>query len=156
MSGRGGICIFDLSLPTDREVSLNTQWLIKQLETEKEYRCNRGETGAEKGLCYALEIVDDTSPAQEWIPITTRPMTEDERKEWSEQLDFNISDDEEAIIYCNLPDDGQRVLVYHKYSGEVGIDTFFDDDEGCYFEENGDMDGITHWMPLPEPPKEEK
>lgn len=26
--------------------------------------------------------------------------------------------------------------------------------DGCYFEENGDMDGIIAWMPLPEPPKE--
>lgn len=94
--------------------------------------------------------------AREWIPITSRPMTEDERKEWSEMLDFNINDDDEAIIYGNLPDNGQRVLVYNKYSGEIGIDTFFDDDEGCYFEDNGDMDGITHWMPLPVPPKQEE
>lgn len=90
---------------------------------------------------------------QEWIPITKRPMTEDERKEWSENLDFNINDDE-AIIYCNLPDYGQRVLVYNKYSGEVGIDTYIDYDGGGYFEDNGEIDGITHWMPRPEPPKE--
>ena len=100
------------------------------------------------------EIISKLPSAQEWIPITSRPMTEDERKEWSEKLDYNI-DDDEAVIYGNLPDDGQRVLVYNKYSGEVVIDTFCDDYDGCYFEDNGDMDGITHWMPLPEPPKEE-
>ena len=93
--------------------------------------------------------------AQEWMPITSRPMTEDERKEWSEKLGYNI-DDDEAVIYGNLPDNGQRVLVYHKYSREIEIDTFFDDGDGCYFEENGDMDGITHWMPLPEKPKEKE
>ena len=92
--------------------------------------------------------------AQEWIPITSRPITEDERAEWSEKLGYDI-DGDDAKIYGNLPDDGQRVLVYCKYSGEVRIDTFYDDD-GCYFEEIGDMDGITHWMPLPEPPKEEE
>ena len=136
---------------------ISRQHLIKLLETEKEYRSNRGEIGAEKGLCYALEIVDDMPSAQEWISITSRPMTEDERKEWSEKLGYDIEDDE-AIIYGNLPDDGQRVLVYNKYSGEVGIDTFCDDYDGCYFEEDGEMYGITpiYWMPLPEPPKEEE
>lgn len=101
------------------------------------------------------EFIGLLPSAQEWIPITSRPMTEDERKEWCEKLGFDI-DDNEAVIYGNLPDVGQRVLVYHKYSGEVGIDTFLDDDEGCYFEDNGDMDGITHWMQLPEKPKEEE
>ena len=99
------------------------------------------------------EIISKLPSAQEWIPITSRPMTEDERKEWSEMLDFNISDDEEAIIYCNLPDDGQSVLIFKEYSKTIDIDTFCDDDDGCYFEDNGDMDGITHWMPLPEPPE---
>ena len=84
-------------------------------------------------------------------------MTEDERKEWSEKLGYNI-DDDEAVIYGNLPDDGQRVLVDNKYSGEVVIDTFCDDYDGCYFEEDGEMYGITpvYWMPLPEKPKEEE
>ena len=42
---------------------ISRQHLIKLLETEKEYRSNRGEIGAEKGLCYALEIVDDMASA---------------------------------------------------------------------------------------------
>lgn len=133
---------------------ISRQHLIKLLETEKEYRANRGEIGAEKGLCYALEIVDDMPSAQEWIPITSRPMTEDERQEWSEKLGHYI-DDYEARIYSNLPDDGQRVLVYYM-CGEVGIDTFCDDYDGYHFKDNGNMDGITHWMPLPEKPKEKE
>ena len=106
------------------------------------------------GLTDGIKALDKLQSAQEWIPITTRLMTEDERKEWSEKLGYDI-DGDDAKIYCNLPDDGQRVLVYYKYSGEVGIDTFREDD-GCYFEDNGDMDGITHWMPRPEPPKQEE
>lgn len=42
---------------------ISRQHLIILLETEKEYRSNRGERGAEKGLCYALEIVDDMPSA---------------------------------------------------------------------------------------------
>lgn len=45
-----------------------------------------------------------------------------------------------------------------RHSGEVVIDTFCDDYDGCYFEEDGEMYGITpvYWMPLPEKPKEEE
>ena len=90
-----------------------------------------------------------------WIKIKSRPMTEDERKEWSEKVGYDFEYNE-AVIYCSqLPDDGQRVLVYSKYGG-VGIDTFENDpDYGCCFEDNGDMDGIIAWMPLPEPPEQE-
>ena len=93
--------------------------------------------------------------AQEWIPITTRPLTEDERKEWSEKLGYDI-EHEDAIIYTGqLPEDGEAVLTYKEYCGVIEIDTFCNDDGEVYFKDNGEMDGITHWMPLPEPPKEE-
>lgn len=92
---------------------------------------------------------------KQWNMIKSRPMDEKERKEWSEKLGYELSD-EEAVIFTSLPDDGQRVLICNKY-GLVGIDTFINDpDYGCCFEENGDMDGIIAWMPLPEPPKEEE
>ena len=88
-----------------------------------------------------------------WHVISKRPMDEDERKEWSERLGYDV-EYEDAYIYSNLPDDGEKVLVCSSW-GNVGIDTFYNDCEGAYFEENGDMDGIVAWMPLPEPYKEE-
>lgn len=90
------------------------------------------------------------SSTQQWHVIEKDPMTEDERKEWSERLGYDI-EYEEAYFYSNLPDDGQDVLVSTQYG--VYEDTFHQD-EGCYFEANGDMDGILAWMPLPEPYKE--
>lgn len=90
-----------------------------------------------------------------WIPITTRPMDEEERKEWSEKLGYDIEYNEALIYTSQLPDDGQEVLVCGTY-GRVWIDTFENDpDYGCGFEENGDMDGIVAWMPLPKPYGEE-
>lgn len=85
----------------------------------------------------------------EWIPVKTRPMDDEERREWSEKLGYDIEYDEAVLFVSQLPDDGQEVLTCDKW-GRVRLDTFFDDD-GCYFEENGDMDGIVAWMPLPEP-----
>lgn len=78
-----------------------------------------------------------------WIPMTTRPMTEEEREDYREWFDV----DEGMIFDCELPEDGQEVLV--SYGGYVCVDTFCKDD-GCYFE-GVDIDGVEAWMPLPEP-----
>lgn len=95
-----------------------------------------------------------TIKTNQWTPITTRPMDEEERLEWSEKLGYDI-EYEEAVIYEHLPDDGQDVLTCSRYN-RIAIDKFEDDpDYGCCFEENGEMDGIVAWMPLPEPYKEE-
>lgn len=89
----------------------------------------------------------------EWIPVKTRPMDEEERLLWSEKLGYDLEGDEALIYTSQLPDDGQEVLTCDRY-GTVIIDKFGNDpDYGCYFEENGDMDGIVAWMPKPEPYK---
>lgn len=89
--------------------------------------------------------------AERWISLKTRPMTEEERKEWSEKLGYDIDYDEAVIYTSQLPDDEQECIVCTKW-GHVFIDTFQNDpDYGCCFDAHGDMDGITAWMPLPEP-----
>lgn len=97
------------------------------------------------------QMVTEVPSAQQWHVITKRPMTEDERKEWSERLGYDI-EYWDAHIYSNLPDDGQEVIVCTSY-GRVYIDTFCQDDDGCYFEEYEDLVGIDAWMPLPAPYK---
>ena len=109
-------------------------------------------------ILQAADAIEELQTYAEWIPIKSRPMDEEERAEWSAKIGYDI-EYEDAIIYTSqLPDDGEEVLTCDRY-GNVGFDTFNNDSEyGCYFEENGDMDGITAWMPLPKPykpPKEE-
>lgn len=78
-----------------------------------------------------------------WIPLTKRPMTDEERKYYME-----CSDIEEAMIFDGLlPEDGEEVLV--SYGGYVSVDTFYNDDGG-YFE-GVDINGVQAWIPLPEP-----
>jgi len=90
-----------------------------------------------------------------WIPLETRPMDADERKEWSERLGYEL-EDYEAVIYTSpLPDHGQDVLICLR-NGSIRIDTFEEDDCGCYFDEYGEMDGVVAWMPLPKPWREEE
>lgn len=100
----------------------------------------------EKVQAYAETLHAYENP---WTMITSRPMTAEEREEY----EYVLSDDEAIIYTCPLPDDGQEVLTASIY-GTIRLDTFEDDpDYGCGFEENGDMDGIIAWMPLPKPPK---
>lgn len=81
-----------------------------------------------------------------WIPMTTRPMTDDEKEHFAEQLEYC---DDAEIFNCPLPDDGQEVLI--TIYGETEIDTFLRDDvDGCYFE-NRDIGDVRAWMPFPEP-----
>ena len=76
-----------------------------------------------------------------WIPITFRPMTEDE-KPWHEDCY-----DGAEILDCPLPDDGQEVLI--TVYGGVEVDTFIRDEvDECYFE-NRDIGDVKAWMPLP-------
>ena len=80
----------------------------------------------------------------EWIPIKTRPLTEEEKNDIAlEGCEF--------MYDCPLPDDGQEVLVTDRL-GYVGIDTFFRDYD-CYFESNCGEEDVLAWMPLPKPYK---
>lgn len=86
-----------------------------------------------------------------WNVITKSPMNADERAYWSENIGYEIPDDE-AFLYGNLPEEGVEVLVC-TLSGTIFIDSLCCDDM-CYFEDYGEMDGIVAWRPLPKPYKE--
>ena len=89
---------------------------------------------------------------QGWIPITTRPMTDEERTIISERFGFDIEYDEPFVFTSPMPDDGQKILV--SYRQWISIDKC-EIDNGYYgLADNDDWDGVVAWMPLPEPYKE--
>lgn len=51
-------------------------------------------------------------PEPQWIPFTTRPLTEEEKEEYSEW---------DRILVCELPDDGQRILVSVSVRGHESV-----------------------------------
>lgn len=83
----------------------------------------------------------------EWIPIVTRPMTEEEKEEYHGEYDPN----DMTMYDCQMPEDGQEVLVTTRY-GDVDTDTFYHDD-GWYFENFCDDGDVLAWQPKPEPYK---
>lgn len=87
----------------------------------------------------------------QWIPVTYRPMTEEEEKEFCVELGIeegSLEDWEKRVFTCHLPDDGQEILTSSgKYVRE---DICSWDEYGCGLENNGDWDGIDAWMPKPE------
>lgn len=89
----------------------------------------------------------------EWHKIEIREM-DDEEREYFEERGGHVINDDEAIIYSNLPDDGQEVIVCDR-DGDVWVDTFCYDYEGCYFDNSGEIGDVIAWMPMPEPYKEE-
>ena len=139
--------------------------LIKRLREEADCPDNYPEDS--DLMCEAADAIEELMrrceqlqymPPPAWIPIKSRPMDEEEREEWSAKIGYDIEYEDAKNYTSQLPDDGEEVLTCDRY-GNVGLDTFNSDPEyGCYFDDNGDMDGITAWMPKPkpyEPPKEE-
>jgi hypothetical protein len=92
--------------------------------------------------------VIDSSAECPWIPVTYRPMTEEEVKEACEKWgvkEESLDEVDKRIFTCPLPDDGQEILVSHgKYVQE---DICSWDEDFCGLEFYGDWDGVDAWMP---------
>ena len=84
-----------------------------------------------------------------WIPITYRPMDEEEKKDYAELTGYDI-EDLDIMLNCPLPEDGETVLITDRL-GNVEVDTFIKDCDGCYFECNCDMEDVIAWMQMPKP-----
>ena len=92
------------------------------------------------------QYIEILSPAQQWIPFTTRPCTEQEKEEHP---------DWDCCLDCPLPDDGDEILITTR-GGYVTKDEIICDEYGWYLDSGYEIgeDAIA-WMPLPEPYKED-
>lgn len=97
----------------------------------------------------AINTLSSSENPNKWIPITSRPMTEEEKKDFAERTGYDEKDFDD-ILSCPLPEDGETVLITDRL-GNVEVDTFINDCDGCYFECNCDMEDVKAWMPLPQP-----
>ena len=88
-----------------------------------------------------------------WVPLTTRELTPREKRELSIRYGDAIGNETRKLV-CQLPEDGQKVLITTAW-GDVVIDIFHADPDGVFFEDHEDMDEVIAWRPLIEPYKED-
>lgn len=104
----------------------------------------------------ALKALPSAQPEQRWIPIKTRPMTDEDRDYWSNQYGYDVEYESAVMFDCKMPKDKQAIWVQSK-CGYVFEDVCENDDGMIGLEGNGDWDDIVAWMPkyIPEPWKGE-
>lgn len=95
----------------------------------------------------ALEALKE----REWNVVEKRPMDEEEREEWKEELGYEVAD-EDAFIYFNLPEEGEEVLITTAW-GSVTTATI-EYDGRFYNFENYDFEDVVAWKLKPKPYKE--
>jgi hypothetical protein len=76
-------------------------------------------------------------------------MTDEEEKHYSKYTGYD-EEDFDTMLDCPLPEDGETVLITDRL-GNVEVDTFFTDNDSCYFECNCNMEDVIAWQPLPKP-----
>lgn len=96
----------------------------------------------------------DNAPSA-WIPVKTRPCTDEEYEDLFEPWGYDIPREEVKMFDCPMPDDGQEILISSK-RGFVGVDICYrEEDNVISLESNEDFENIAAWMPYPEPYKRE-
>lgn len=81
----------------------------------------------------------------EWNELVFRNLTPEEKKEYANS--------DCSYVVENLPDYGEEVLVTN--GKNVWVDSFDEDDYVYLSGTDGEIDGVTAWMPLPNPYKGE-
>ncbi len=105
-----------------------------------------GYASDECGFYETKPHVENEKP--QWIPVTYRQMDNDEYCKFREEYG-EIPVEERKVFDCQMPEDGQEILISTKYE-HIFLDTCVYD-YGYGLEEYGDWEDVIAWMPLPAP-----
>lgn len=83
-----------------------------------------------------------------WIPITYRPMTEEEVKKIETYFGLPLDEKDKKCFSCPMPEHDQEILISTKWGVSKDI-CLYDCDEGYSLDERGDWEDVDAWMPLP-------
>ena len=122
---------------TDKEAIKSLKWKVEYAKEIGEHHVDGVYVDA---LALAVKSLEDGKQRKqrEWIPITMRPIEEDEK------IDFP---DATFMFDCPMPENGEEILITSKYG--VEFDTCYNDD-GYYLDSDRSWDEVLAWMPLPE------
>ena len=85
-----------------------------------------------------------------WHEVTTRKVTDEEKAEYAEHgyADYEIP---EYILDCELPDDGQEILIATSWGVDKDICCIDGDEVNNLYEleTRGDWDGVIAWAAMP-------
>lgn len=105
----------------------------------------------------SIQTMISAPPAQQWIPIKYRKITEDEVAIFYEmEFKFGFIGADEVVFECTMPEYVQEIFISTD-DGRVDNDVCLIRDNVYYLEERIDFYGVVAWMPLdrPEPYKGE-
>ena len=124
-----------------------------ELSAQPEPQCNECPERQEARQTIAKYL----SKEPQWIPIKTRPMTDEERDYWSDHFGYDVGYENDTMFDCKMPEDKQPVWIQSR-CGYVYEDVCETEDGMLGLEGNGDWSDIVAWMPkyVPEPWKGEK
>ena len=112
-----------------------------------------------EALHLAIKALEESSQS-EWIPVTYRPMTGEERIAFAKYYGIEYCDTaDEKTFDCPLPEDGQEILISTSWGVLEDVAENDIDDEGFIvygLYAKGDWKGVDAWMPKPKPYKGRK
>lgn len=79
-----------------------------------------------------------------WHEVTTRPLNSEEKEYYKKEFEM----EPEYIFDCEMPDDGQEILIATKFGTDKDICSN-DDCYGIGLDGRGDWDGVYAWAEMP-------
>lgn len=94
--------------------------------------------------CAVEQMPSVNASGVEWHRVTTRPLTDEEIAHYAETETDGI----EYIFDCEMPDDGQEILIATKWGTDKDICS--NDAEYGIGLDCGDWDGVLAWADMPQ------
>ena len=95
--------------------------------------------------CAVEQMPSVNASGVEWHKVTTRPLTDEEIAYYAELEIDGI----ECIFDCEMPEDGQEILVATKWGTDKDVCSI-NEEYGIGLEVRGDWDGVFAWAEMPQ------
>lgn len=127
-------------------ISQTIERISKKMEEDTELWCI---CEMAKMYMQGVRPVYPVRPIMEWIPITYRPMTEEEVKKVETYFGLPLDEKDKKCFSCPMPEHGQEILISTKWGVSKDM-CLYDSDEGYSLDGRGYWEDVDAWMPLPE------